>query len=69
VFRDGRKEEASSYTIVGRTMYTKANYWTSGSWTKKIRIADLDLPATVRLNQERGVKFVLPAAPYEVVMR
>jgi hypothetical protein len=69
VFRDGRKEEVSGYTIVGGTMYTKANYWTSGSWTKKIRIADLDLPATVRLNQERGVKFALPAAPYEVVMR
>jgi len=69
VFRDGRKEEVSSYTIVGGTMYTKANYWTSGSWTKEIRIADLDLPATVRLNQERGVKFALPAAPYEVVMR
>jgi hypothetical protein len=69
VFRDGRKEEVSSYTIVGGTMYAKANYWTSGSWTKEIRIADLDVPATVRLNQERGVKFALPAAPYEVVMR
>jgi len=69
VFRDGRKEEVSSYTIVGGTMYTKADYWTSGSWTKEIRIADLDLPATLRLNQERGVKFALPAGPYEVVMR
>ncbi len=69
VFRDGRKEEVSSYTIVGGTMYTKADYWTSGSWTKKIQIADLDLPATLRLNQERGVKFALPAGPYEVVMR
>ncbi len=69
VFRDGRKEEVSSYTIVGGTMYTKADYWISGSWTKEIRIADLDLPATLRLNQERGVQFALPAAPYEVVMR
>ncbi len=69
VFRDGHKEEVSSYTIIGGTMYTKADYWTSGSWTKEIQIADLDLPATLRLNQERGVKFALPAGPYEVVMR
>jgi hypothetical protein len=69
VFRDGRKEEVSSYTIVNGTMYTKADYWTSGSWTKKIQIADLDLPATLRLNQERGVKFALPAGPHEVVIR
>jgi hypothetical protein len=69
VFRDGRKEEVSSYTIVGGRIYTKADYWTSGSWTKEIRIADLDLPATRRLNQERGVQFALPAGPYEVVMQ
>ena len=69
VFRDGRKEEVSSYSIVGGTMYTKADYWTSGSWTRKIRIADLDLPATLRLNRERGVEFALPAGPHEVVMR
>ena len=69
VFRDGHKEEVSSYTIVGGTMYMKADYWRSGSWTKKIQIADLDLSATLRLNQERGVKFALPAGPYEVVIR
>ena len=45
------------------------DYWTSGSWTKKIQIVDLDLPATLKLNHERGVKFALPVAPYEVVMR
>ncbi len=69
VFRDGRKEEVSSYTIVSGTMYTKADYWTSGSWTKKIQIADLDLPATFKLNQERGVNFALPGGPHEVVIR
>ena len=69
VFRDGRKEEVSSYTIVSGTMYTKTDYWTSGSWTKKIQIADLDVPATLKLNQERGVKFALPAGPHEVVIR
>ncbi len=69
VFRDGRREEVSSYTIVSGTMYTKADYWTSGTWTKKIQIADLDLPTTFKLNQERGVNFALPAGPHEVVIR
>jgi len=69
VFRDGRREEVSDYTIMNGTMYSKADYWASGSWTKKIQIADLDVPATIRINQERGVKFVLPASPNEVVMR
>jgi hypothetical protein len=69
VFRDGRKEETSSYTIMSGTIYSKADYWTSGSWTKKIQIADLDVSATLALNQERGLKFVLPAGPDEVVVR
>jgi hypothetical protein len=69
VFRDGRQQEVSSYTIVSGTMYTDADYWTSGAWTRKIQLADLDVPATVRLNQERGVRFVLPAGPNEVVTR
>ena len=69
VFRDGRTEEVSDYTIMSGTIYSKADYWTSGSWTKKIQIADLDVPATLKMNQERGVKFVLPARPNEIVMR
>jgi len=68
VFRDGRKEEVSSYTIMSGTIYSKADYWSSGSWTKKIQIADLDVPATLKLNQERGLKFELPAGPNEVVV-
>jgi hypothetical protein len=50
-------------------LYAKGDYWTSGSWTKEIQIADLDSPATLRLNQKRGVKSALPAGPDEVVMR
>ena len=69
VFRDGRQENVSSYTIIGKVLYTNADYWTTGSWTKKIQLADLDLPATLKLNQERGANFVLPAGPNEVVMR
>ena len=69
VFHDGRREEVSEYTIMSGTIYSKADYWTTGSWTRKIQIADLDVPATLRLNQERGVKFVLPASPNEVMVR
>jgi len=69
VFRDGHEEEVKNYTIIGKTLYTKANYWTSGSWTRKIEIANLDVPATLKLNQERGSNFGLPSGPQEVVIR
>jgi hypothetical protein len=69
VFRDGHEEEVKSYTIIDKTLYTSANYWTSGSWTRKIEIANLDVPATLKLNQERGSKFSLPSGPQEVVIR
>jgi len=69
VFRDGHEEEVEHYTIVGTTLYTRADYWTSGSWTRRIEIADLDIPATLKVNQERGVRFSLPSGPYEVVTR
>jgi hypothetical protein len=69
IFHDGRREEAASYAIVGPVMYVSSDYWSNGSWSKKIQLADLDLPATLQLNQERGVRFVLPGAPNEVVTR
>lgn len=69
VFRDGHREEVSSYSIIGPILYTKADYWASGSWTRAIQIADLDIRATLKENQERGVPFSLPAGPSEVVIR
>jgi hypothetical protein len=69
VFHDGRKEEVSEYTIMNGTIYSKTDYWVTGSWIRKIQIADLDVPATLKLNQERGLKFVLPASSNEVVTR
>lgn len=69
VFRDGHKEEITKYTIVGTTLCTSSDYWNSGSWTRKIQIAELDVPETLKLNQERGAKFALPSGPNEVVMR
>lgn len=69
VYRDGHTEELSSYSIIGATMYTKSDYWTSGAWTRKIQVADLDLPATIKQNGDRGVKFDLPSNPDEVILR
>lgn len=69
VYRDGHTEEVSSYSIIGQVMYTKSDYWSSGAWTRTIQIADLDVPATLKQNQERGVKFELPSGPDEVILR
>lgn len=69
VFRDGHKEEVSRYTIVGATIYTKTDYWNNGSWTKKVPIAELNIPATMELNRERGTNFSLPSGPGEIVIR
>jgi len=69
VFRDGHTEEVSSYSIIGPVIYTKSDYWASGNWNRKIQIADLDVPATLKQNQERGVKFELPSGPNEVMIR
>jgi hypothetical protein len=69
VFRDGHKEEITRYTIVGGSIYTSADYWNNGSWTKKVPIAELDVPATLELNRERGANFSLPSSPRVVIIR
>jgi hypothetical protein len=69
VYRDGHREEVKDYTIIGPTLYTSADYWSSGSWTRKVQMAQLDIPATLKINQERGVKFSLPSGPGEIVVR
>lgn len=69
VFRDGHREESSDYSIISGTIYAQGNYWVDGSWTKKIPVSQLDIAATLEANQERGVHFVLPSGPNEVVTR
>ena len=68
VFRDGHKEEIGKYYIMGATIHITADYWSSGSWTRMVQISDLDVPATLKLNQERGTHFRLPSGPYEVMI-
>lgn len=69
VFRDGHQEEIERYTIIGPFIHTHADYWSTGSWTRKVAIGDLDVPATVKLNRERGGEFSLPSGPNEVIVR
>jgi hypothetical protein len=69
VFRDGHQEEVRDYMIQGNILYTNADYWSTGSWTRKIPLADLDVPASLKLNAERGAKFNLPRGPNQVVVR
>jgi hypothetical protein len=68
VFRDGHKEEVERYMIHGDVIYASMDYWSAGSWTREIPIAGLDIPATLKLNQERGGKFNLPSGPSEIVI-
>jgi hypothetical protein len=69
VFRDGHQEEVAKYTIVGTTICIKTDYWSTGSWTRKVPIAELNLATTLHVNQERGAKFSLPSRPSEVIVR
>jgi hypothetical protein len=69
VYRDGHSEDLSGYSIIGLILYAKSDYWSSGAWTRKIPLTEIDIPATAKQNQVRGVKFDLPSGPDEVVLR
>ena len=69
IYRDGRTEQVPDYAIIGGILYARGNYWEQGYWSKPIQIAALDIPATIHANHERGVKFVLPSSPNEVITR
>ena len=68
VFRDGHREEVSNYTIADGILYARADYYTDGSWNRKIELSSLNLPETVQSNQSRGIKFQLPGAPNEIIL-
>jgi len=69
VFRDGHSEEVRDYTIAGGAIYARGDFYADGYWNKKIELSALNLPETVKSNQEHGVHFVLPSAPNEVITR
>ena len=68
VYRDGHREEVREYSIADGVLYARGDYYAIGYWNKKIELVALDLPQTVKANQERGVRFVLPDSPNHVVM-
>ena len=68
VFRDGHKEEIGQYCIIGATIHISTDYWSTSSWSRTVKVSDLDVPATLKLNQERGTNFRLPSGPYEVMI-
>lgn len=55
VFKDGHKLEVENYAIVGSSIFDL-----SQGHRHKIALADLDIPATRKANDERGVVFELP---------
>jgi hypothetical protein len=57
VFRDGRRSEVENYAIVGNTLWVFNDVL-----RKKIPINQLDLDATQRVNENRGVEFLVPPA-------
>jgi hypothetical protein len=55
VFRDEHKQEVHNYAIVGQTLW---NF--NPQHTQKIPLSDLDIPATAKENDDRGVDFHVP---------
>jgi len=55
VFRDQHKQEVQNYAIVGQNLW---NF--SPQHTQRIPLADLDLAATAKANDDNGVTFRIP---------
>ena len=55
VLRNHRSEEIQNYAIVGKTLWVFTE-----QGTRKIPIAELDVPATTKANEVRGIDFRLP---------
>jgi hypothetical protein len=69
IFRDGHTEEVRDYAIADGILYARGDYYTDGYWNKKINLATLNVAETLQANNQRNVKFVLPASPNEVITR
>jgi hypothetical protein len=57
VFRDQHTKEIQNYAIVGQTLWNFAP-----QHTEKIPLSELDLPATAKANDDRGVTFKVPTS-------
>jgi hypothetical protein len=59
IYHDGHAEEVENYAIVGKTIWVF-----NEARARKINLSDLDLPATKKDNEDRGIDFVLPASSH-----
>ncbi|HYX69060.1 MAG TPA: OmpH family outer membrane protein [Terriglobales bacterium] len=57
VFKDGHRAQVYNYAIMGDTFYDL-----SGGRSHKIPLADLDVDATTKVNDQNGVDFRLPGS-------
>jgi hypothetical protein len=58
IFRDGHQAEVHNYAVVGQVLWIF-----SEERARKVPLADLDLDATRKANEERGVEFAVQAKP------
>lgn len=58
IFRDGRQAEIHNYAVVGQVLWIF-----SEERARKVPLADLDLDASRKANEERGVEFAVQAKP------
>ena len=63
VFRDQHVEEVRNYAIAGGTLWVVTE-----QAAKKIPLAQLDLPATVKMNDDRGVDFQVPGPTLQLMI-
>ena len=61
VYRNGHHEEVNSYAIMGDSLYV------FDQGRKKVSLSELDIAATVKANDDRGVEFRLPDAEKKAV--
>jgi hypothetical protein len=54
VFRNGHQQEVTNYAIMGDSIYV------FDGGRKKIALADLDIAATQKANDDRGIEFEVP---------
>jgi hypothetical protein len=57
IFRDQRRKEVQNYAIVGQTLWSFAP-----QHAEKIPLSELDLTATVKANEDRGISFEIPSS-------
>jgi len=65
VWRNGGREEVKQYAVIGSFLYD----YSKPRAARRIPLDQLDLEASERANQQRGVQLLIPASPSEVTVR